>query len=311
MGKAKVNKDKPTEKIKTAGIKFNKDKGQHILRNPLIIQTMIEKAGIKSSDSVLEVGPGTGNLTVKLLEKAGIVHAFEIDPRMVSELQKRVQTSPNRPKLHICVGDAIKCKEWPRFDLCVANLPYQISSPFVLRLIAYGNSYRCAVVMVQKEFADRLVAKPGDKLYCRLSANIQFHCRVAKLMKIARNSFRPPPKVDSAVVRIEPRFPKPPVSFEEWDSLLRIVFARKNKTLSANFSKSVVQILHNNYLKTCKQKNIQPQPEGIEQAANLMNDKVTKILTDSSFGTFRARTMDEDDLLKLLLAFKTENIYFA
>ena len=93
--------------------------------------------------------------------------------------------SPHRSKLEILVGDAVKALNWPKFELCVANLPYQISSPFVQRLIQAGRGYRAAVVMVQKEFADRLVAQPGDKLYCRLSAATQFHCKIALLMKVS------------------------------------------------------------------------------------------------------------------------------
>lgn len=79
--------------IKTGGIRFQRDKGQHILKNPLLIQSIVDKAGVKPIDTVLEIGSGTGNLTMKLLEKAKKVCAFEVDPRMVAELQKRVQNT--------------------------------------------------------------------------------------------------------------------------------------------------------------------------------------------------------------------------
>lgn len=82
------------------------------------------------------------------------------------------------------MGDVIKETEWPRFDLCVANLPYQISSPFIGRLITVQNHFRAAVVMLQKEFADRLLAQPGSKIYCRLSANAQFHFKIYQLIKV-------------------------------------------------------------------------------------------------------------------------------
>ncbi|CAH8824612.1 unnamed protein product [Trichobilharzia szidati] len=301
--------------VKTGGIKFQKSKGQHILKNPLVINTMIEKAGIKSTDSVLEIGSGTGNLTIKLLEKGRKVYAFEIDPRMVSELQKRVQTSPNRSKLEILVGDAVKASSWPKFDLCVANLPYQISSPFIQRLVRAGRSFRAAVVMVQKEFADRLIAKPGDKVYCRLSAFSQFHFKIEQLMKISRNSFRPPPRVDSAVVRIEPRHPLPPVMPTEWDGLLRLVFARKNKTIGANFAgKSIAAHLRKVYMEACSAKGLSPNPETINcetTGISAMEEKLSNILQESGFDKKRARTLDEDDLLRLLLVFKRENIFFG
>lgn len=102
--------------------------------------------------------------------------------------------------------------------------------------------------MYQHEFAMRLVANPGDNLYCRLSVNAQFLARVNHLRKVDRKHFQPPPKVDSSVVRIEPRRPLPPVSFKEWDGLVRLCFIRKNKTLSSIFrQKKVLSLLEKNY----------------------------------------------------------------
>ncbi|TGZ56886.1 rRNA adenine N(6)-methyltransferase [Temnothorax longispinosus] len=125
------------------GILFNKDKGQHILKNPLIIQSMVEKAALRPTDVVLEIGPGTGNMTVKMLEKAKKVIACEIDPRMVAELQKRVQgeRTAHQSKLQIVLGDVLK-SELPFFDLCVANIPYQISSPLVFKLLSHKPLFR-------------------------------------------------------------------------------------------------------------------------------------------------------------------------
>uniref|UniRef100_T2M3P0 rRNA adenine N(6)-methyltransferase n=1 Tax=Hydra vulgaris TaxID=6087 RepID=T2M3P0_HYDVU len=229
--------------VKTEGIQFKHEFGQHILKNPLIVNAIIDKAAIKSTDTVLEVGPGTGNMSVKILEKAKKLIACELDPRMASELQKRVQGSPEANKLHLIVGDVLK-SELPYFDCCVANLPYQISSPFVFKLLLHRPFFRCAVLMFQREFAQRLVAKPGDKLYCRLSINTQLLARVDHLMKVGKNNFRPPPKVESSVVRIEPKNPPPPINFQEWDGLVRIAFVRKNKTLAACFSsKAVIDML--------------------------------------------------------------------
>ena len=108
------------------GMVFNKMHGQHILKNPLIITSMIEKAALNPTDTVLEIGPGTGNMTVKILEKVKKVVACEIDPRMVAEIQKRVQGTPLHNKLEILVGDVLK-NELPFFDVCVANMPYQVN----------------------------------------------------------------------------------------------------------------------------------------------------------------------------------------
>ena len=102
--------------------------------------------------------------------------------------------------------------------------------------------------MFQREFAMRLVAKPGSDLYCRLSVNVQLLARVDHLIKVSKNSFKPPPKVESSVVRIEPKYPPPAINFTEWDGLVRLCFMRKNKTLSAIFRiKHVVSMLHENF----------------------------------------------------------------
>ena len=141
----------------------------------------------------------------------------------------------------------LKC-DLPYFDICVANIPYQISSPLTFKLLNHRPLFRCAVIMFQREFAMRLVAQPRDSQYCRLSVNTQLLARVSHLLKVGKNNFRPPPKVDSSVVRIEPRKPAPVVNFKEWDGLVRMCFTRKNKTLGAIFKqKRVLSILEKNY----------------------------------------------------------------
>ncbi|XP_067842662.1 probable dimethyladenosine transferase isoform X1 [Heptranchias perlo] len=287
------------------GIVFNTGIGQHILKNPLIVNSIIDKAAIRPTDVILEVGPGTGNMTVKLLEKAKKVIACELDTRLVAELQKRVQGTPMASKLQIMIGDVLKT-DLPFFDACVANLPYQISSPFVFKLLLHRPFFRCAVLMFQREFALRLVAKPGDKLYCRLSINTQLLARVDHLMKVGKNNFRPPPKVESSVVRIEPKNPPPPVNFQEWDGLVRIAFVRKNKTLGAAFkSIAVEQLLEKNYRIHCSLHNIQI-PENFS-----ITEKIQKILEEADFSEKRARTMDIDDFMRLLHGFNSQGIHFS
>ncbi|XP_052182854.1 ribosomal RNA small subunit methyltransferase [Diospyros lotus] len=253
MAGGKMKKEKPPQRGGAAnphyqgGIQFHKSKGQHILKNPLLINTIIQKSGIKSTDVVLEIGPGTGNLTKKLLEAGKSVVAVELDPRMVLELERRFQGTPFSNRLKVIQGDVLKC-DLPYFDICVANIPYQISSPLTFKLLSHRPLFRCAVIMFQREFAMRLVAQAGDTLYCRLSVNTQLLSRVSHLLKVGRNNFRPPPKVDSSVVRIEPRRPQPSVNFKEWDGLVRICFNRKNKTLGSIFrQKTVLSLLEKNY----------------------------------------------------------------
>jgi 18S rRNA (adenine1779-N6/adenine1780-N6)-dimethyltransferase len=184
---------------------------------------------------------------MKLLERAKRVIAVELDPRMVLELQRRVQGTPYASHLQIIHGDVMKV-DLPYFDICVANIPYQISSPLTFKLLAHRPAFRAAIIMYQHEFAMRLVAKPGDGMFCRLAANTQLLARVNHLLKVGKNNFRPPPKVDSSVVRIEPRNPPPPVNFLEWDGLVRLCFGRKNKTLSAIFRQgSTLALMEQNY----------------------------------------------------------------
>ena len=224
-------------------------RGQHFLKNNAVTQAIVSKANIKPTDTVLEVGPGAGAMTVPMLEKAKRVVALEVDKRMIMELKKRLYGTELEKKLTLLQGDALKI-DLPYFDVCCANIPYQISSGLVFKLLKHRPFFRCAVIMFQEEFAKRLSAKPGDKLYCRLSVNTQLLARVDQLMKVSKHNFRPPPKVESRVVRIVPRIPPPPVNFVEWDGLVRLCFNRKNKTLSSIFKQKKLLMMIEKNLKT-------------------------------------------------------------
>ncbi|KAI9739031.1 MAG: Dimethyladenosine transferase [Cirrosporium novae-zelandiae] len=249
----------PATKAKAANsiFKMNTDAGQHILKNPGVAQAIVDKADLKQSDIVLEVGPGTGNLTVKILEKAKKVIAVELDPRMAAEVTKRVQGKPEQRRLEVMLGDVIKT-ELPYFDVCISNTPYQISSPLTFKLLATSPAPRVAILMFQREFAMRLFAKPGDRLYSRLSVNAQMWAKIDHIMKVGKNNFNPPPAVESSVVRLVPRNPRPQISYEEWDGLLRILFVRKNKTIRASFfgTTSVMDMIESNYRTWCAQNDV-------------------------------------------------------
>lgn len=164
-------------------------------------------------------------------------------------------------KLQVIHGDILKVA-MPYFDVCVANIPYNISSPLLFKLLKHRPFYRSAVIMFQEEFAMRLTAKPGEELYCRLTVNTQLLARVDHLLKVGRNNFRPAPKVDSRVVRIQLRNPPPPVNFMEWDGLVRLLFNRKHKTLHPLLTtKSVLKMLETNY-KTFKSLEAQQSGSG-------------------------------------------------
>jgi 18S rRNA (adenine1779-N6/adenine1780-N6)-dimethyltransferase len=280
--------------------------GQHFLKNPAVVTSIIQKAGVKSTDVVLEIGPGTGNMTIPLLQKAKKVVALEFDPRMVREVLKRVQNTPEERKLQIIQGDAIQTK-WPFFDLCVANIPYQISSAICFKLLAHRPMFRCAVLMVQEEFALRLSARPGEALYCRLSVNTQLLAKIDQLLKVGRNNFRPPPKVESRVVRIELKNPPPPVNFVEWDGMIRLLFNRKNKTLrSVLKTKATLKLLEQNRqtLKSLEGAMDTEEPEKVQ-------DILERLLSQPRYKDKRARNLDQDDFLQLLADFNQEGIHFT
>jgi len=224
---------------------------------------------------------------------------------MIAELQKRVQGTDYANKLQIICGDVIKI-DLPYFDSCVANIPYQISSPLIFKLLGHRPLFRSAVLMVQREFALRLIAKPGDPLYCRLSVNTQLLAKITHLIKVSKNNFKPPPKVESSVIRIVPHNPPPPINFTEWDGLLRLCFGRKNKTLGAIFKQnSILTLLEANYKTYCSL-------NGINVDENfLIKEKVMEILETSNFALQRSQKMDIDDFLKLLEVFNNGNIHFS
>ena len=245
-------------------------------------------------------------MTVKLLEKSRQVIACEVDPRMIAELQKRVQNTPFQSKLQILPGDVLD-RDLPFFDCCVTNMPYQISSPFIFKLLLHRPFFRCAVLMFQREFAQRLVAKPGDTLYCRLSVNTQLLARVDIIMKVGKNNFRPPPKVESSVIRLEPINPPPDINYKEWDGLLRICFVRKNKTLTSLFKLGYIEeMLKHNYQIHCSVHNIQ-----MDKNIDIANIIKEVLEVDTDYGGKRARTLDIDDFLMLLCAFNKKSIHFS
>lgn len=284
---------------------FNKDLGQHILKNPLVVKSIVDKADLRPSDTVLEVGPGTGNLSIRIVEQVKSLVAIEKDPRLAAELCKRLQGTPYQRRLTVVVDDFLRT-ELPYFDVVISNTPYQISSPLIFRLLTHRPLWRCAVLMFQREFALRLIARPGDEFYSRLAVNVQLLARVDHVMKIGRNNFRPPPQVDSSVVIITPKNPAPTVAFSEWDGMVRVAFVRKNKTLSANFTTdSVLKMLEANYRTLCSMANL---PVAADFSAKPL---VLSTLEETKLVGVRASKMDVDDFLRLLAAFHSKNLHFS
>ncbi|KAK1936923.1 putative dimethyladenosine transferase [Phytophthora citrophthora] len=231
--------------------------GQHLLVSDGILDQIVAAADLaNSSDTVrvLEIGPGTGNLTSALLQVSPKVqvHAVEFDPRMVEQLKLRFPAEIESGSLVLehsnfenfrFVTDQ-EGNQKKKLDACVANIPYQLSSLVVSRLSSYMHrfptTFKCAVLLVQEEFALRLLAKPGNKNYSRLSANTALVADVTSVVKVPKHHFLPPPKVDSRVIKLEPRAGSTPalptedaLFFQKFDTLLRLCFERKNKTLRA------------------------------------------------------------------------------
>lgn len=286
-------------------ISANTTLGQHFLKNPAVISAIIQKAGVKGTDVVMEIGPGTGNMTLPLLQQSKQVIALEYDSRMVREVLKRVEGTQVANKLKVIQGDAMRTA-WPFFDLMVANLPYQISSQVVFKLLSHRPMFRCAVLMFQEEFALRLTARPGEALYCRLSVNTQLLAKVDQLLKVGKHNFRPPPKVESRVVRIEPKNPPPPVNFEEWDGMIRLLFNRKNKTLRAVLmTKSVLKMLEDN------RKTIMALNSDMDMDQRPVQEIIEEIVSREPWKDQRASKLDLDSFLQLMSEFNDAGIHFS
>jgi 16S rRNA (adenine1518-N6/adenine1519-N6)-dimethyltransferase len=199
--------------------------GQHFLRDVRFAERAVDAADLRLSDTVLEVGPGKGVLTRLLAPRCGTLVAVELDPALADGIERAAI-----PNVRLIRGDAVQV-ELPPFDACVSNLPYQISSPFLFRLLA--RDFRVAVLLVQKEFADRLVAKVDTGDYGRLSVNAQRKAHVEILARVPPGAFDPPPQVDSALVKLAPR-PAPFAIDDErlYERVVEAAFNQRRKKLA-------------------------------------------------------------------------------
>jgi 16S rRNA (adenine1518-N6/adenine1519-N6)-dimethyltransferase len=213
-----------TEQLARLGVSPSKGMGQNFLTDERVADRQVEFAGIEKSDTVLEIGPGLGVLTNRLARKAGKVIAIEMDRKLAENLR------PTLPEnVELIVGDALEV-QFPRFDRMVSNLPYSISSPIVFKLL--DHRFKKAVVMLQKEFADRMVAAPDTDDYSRLTVNVYYRAECRMLEKVPRSRFWPAPKVDSAVVELVPRSPPFHVEDERlFFRLVEVLFQQRRKKI--------------------------------------------------------------------------------
>ena len=209
--------------ISKYNLRPNSDLGQNFLIVGDVIKREVERAEIKDSETILEIGPGLGVLTDELAKRAGKVYAIEKDSRII-EILKREYRWDN---VKLIQGDALKI-EFPEFNKVVSNLPYQISSPITFKLLNYD--FEKAVLIYQLEFAQRMVAKPGERNYSRLSVMVQAKVDVDLVERIGRGAFYPKPKVDSAVIVMEPKPKDEQIELNE--NLVKALFQHRKKLAS-------------------------------------------------------------------------------
>ena len=225
-----------TSFLKAHDISAKKRYGQNFLIDEHVLCRTIEGSGITKDDTVLEIGPGIGTLTQVLCERAGHVIAVEIDKDMIPLLNENLSEYDNyelinedilKINLAALLGENKKAK-------VVANLPYYITTPIIMQLLENKLPIESITVMVQKEVADRMQAKPGGKDYGALTLAVRYYSQAEVIASVPPSCFIPRPGVDSAVIRLS-CYDKPPVQAKDEEKLFEIIkaaFAQRRKTLA-------------------------------------------------------------------------------
>ena len=212
--------------------------GQHFLNDPLIIGRIILAAQLDPHDLVVEIGPGPGMMTRMLAGRAEKVIAIELDEKLYGKLKTKLAGFSN---IDLILGDALEYHygDLPDFKV-VANIPYYITAPIIFKLLEARKNLKSMTLTVQKEVAERIVAKPGKKDYGVLSIMVQYYAKTYFAFMIPKEAFRPVPKVDSAVIHME-ILERPSVQVENEKAFFKIVktaFSQRRKMLS-NSLKSI------------------------------------------------------------------------
>ena len=226
--------------LKKYNISANNSLGQNFLINDSVVNKIVESAEITKNDLVIEIGPGLGNLTEFLLEKAGKVIAIELDQRMLEILNDRFSLYDNfeiinEDVLKVNLNELIsknKNSEIKNAKI-VANLPYYITTPIIMKLLEEKLDIETITVMVQKEVADRLIAIPGEKLSGAITYSVYYYATSENVTIVENNSFIPEPEVDSEVIKLSIR-KNPPVELLDENQFFKTVkasFMQRRKTL--------------------------------------------------------------------------------
>ena len=237
--------------------------GQHFLARQSVLERIAHAACPEHCDLILEIGPGRGALTLHLLERASRVVAIEIDPVLVQYLRSKFREQQN---LEIVENDILKADLSAYGPITVAgNLPYYITSPIIRKVLALGPQLAQAVFLVQKEVAERLTASHGTRDYGYLSVQTQLLSQAELLFTVPATAFRPPPKVDSALVRLKPRAELPVADSAAFLKFASAAFRQKRKTL------------RNNLLGTYEKDLLDALPETKQRAEKLSIDELIRL----------------------------------
>mgnify|MGYP000123670338 CR=1 FL=1 len=225
--------------------KPNRDIGQHFLIQRSILRREVKEAELEENDSVLDIGAGLGFLTELIAEKVKKVYAIEIDDVFVRILEERLSKHINEGRIELIHGDALKIP-FPKVTKVVSNPPYHIISSLILKILREifpYKDFKLMVLIVQEEFAYRLLAKPGSKNWGRISAAFRFFASGKIIMKVPKYAFYPIPDVNSIMIKAWPVRKQHIISFGEYEKVTAILFSSPNKKV-----KSVLK----NYLKRSK-----------------------------------------------------------
>jgi len=208
--------------------------GQHFLHDPYVLDRIVRTVNPQPADALIEIGPGRGALTRLLIAKLDRLRVIEIDRDVIAPLRAACGDSP---KLEIHLEDALNVDFAQFIDdrplRLVGNLPYNISTPLLFHLLRYVGSVRDMHFMLQKEVVDRMCAEPGSDDYGRLTVTLAARADCVSLFDVGPGAFNPPPKVDSAVVRLTPRpAPFPLTDLAAYDRIVTAAFGQRRKTLS-------------------------------------------------------------------------------
>lgn len=233
--------------LKKYGISANKSLGQNFLINDEVVQGIVDKAEISEDDLVIEIGPGLGTLTKELLEKAGKVIAIELDTRMIKILTDRFKLYSNfelinQDILNVDLNKLIKenLSKGLKSAKIVANLPYYITTPIIMKLLEENLPIESITVMIQKEVADRLIEVPGGKNTGAITYSVYYYAEAEEVLKVMPNSFIPEPAVESKVIKLKLRKEKAVKAKNEelMFKVIKYAFMQRRKTLVNALEKS-------------------------------------------------------------------------